>query len=186
VEPGAEDGDRAAVAVEGGVVHELIVEGDMDGLPDLEIVVGFEDLLPAVGQGAVASEDAQATGGEEVLVDFGDAVEGSSETVSLGRHQNSPLTLTPRVAVRSITGSVPHNSLFCGLRINRSMDQGKAKEIMRLCGTDPVTPVLTPRVMQAYRTLTQADGFGFSVQTSVGKTWIAKHFQLGHGLGRAN
>jgi hypothetical protein len=79
MEAGSEDRDRAAVPVEGGVIHELKVEGDVDGLPDLEVVVSLEDLLPAVRQGAVASKDAEATGGEEVLVDFGDAVQGSGK-----------------------------------------------------------------------------------------------------------
>ena len=38
----------------------MVVEGGVDGLPELEIVVGFENLLPAVGNG-VATEDTAVT-----------------------------------------------------------------------------------------------------------------------------
>ena len=68
MEAGCENGNGAPVAIERGMVDELVVEGDVDGFRDLEVVVSFENLLPAVGQGSVASEDAEATSGEEVLV----------------------------------------------------------------------------------------------------------------------
>ncbi len=52
----------------------------MDGFPDGEVVIGLEDLFPAVGEGAVTGEDAEATGGEKFLMDFGNAVQDASET----------------------------------------------------------------------------------------------------------
>ena len=41
MEAGAEDGDGAAAAVEGGVVHKLIVEGDVDGVPLVDDATAF-------------------------------------------------------------------------------------------------------------------------------------------------
>jgi hypothetical protein len=79
VEAGGEDGDGAAVAVEGGVVHEFVVEGEMNGLPDWEVVVGLKDLLPAVSKGTVAGEDAGTAGSKKLLVDFRDAVEDAGK-----------------------------------------------------------------------------------------------------------
>jgi len=44
----AEYGDRPAVLVEGGVGDELIVHGEVDGFPDVAVVVGLDDFFPAV------------------------------------------------------------------------------------------------------------------------------------------
>ena len=48
VESDAEDGDRSAIAIEGWVADELVIEGHMDHFPDWEIVIGFHDFLPAI------------------------------------------------------------------------------------------------------------------------------------------
>ena len=50
----------ASVGVERRVAHELVIHREVSGLPDRKIVIEFQDLLGAVGQVAVAVEDARA------------------------------------------------------------------------------------------------------------------------------
>src|SRR5580658_7180689 len=79
VDAGGEDGDRAAVAVEGGVVDVLVIDGEVNVLPEGQIVIGFDDFFPAVVEGAVAVEDSQAAGFEVSLVFRGNAGDYASE-----------------------------------------------------------------------------------------------------------
>jgi hypothetical protein len=60
-----EDGYRAARAVESRVCDKLVVQGAMEPLGELAIVVHFHDFLRAVAQSTVAVENTQATGLQE-------------------------------------------------------------------------------------------------------------------------
>src|SRR5215207_4952465 len=72
--------NRAAIGVVAGIVDELIVEGQRRPFIEAVSVVGFDDLLSAVVELAVANQNAEATGGEisaglarETFYDAGDA-----------------------------------------------------------------------------------------------------------------
>ena len=80
VHPGAEKRYRAAILVESGVVDELIIQRGVDGFPHFEIVVGFNDLFPAVVQFAVACQDAGAAGLEKFLMGSGQAIHDASQS----------------------------------------------------------------------------------------------------------
>src|ERR1700722_4637672 len=77
MEARAEDGDGAAIAIEGGMVDELVIRSEMNGLPDLAIVIGLDGLFDAVVERAVAGEDTIAAGGEESAMDMRCAAENS-------------------------------------------------------------------------------------------------------------
>src|SRR5947209_3611030 len=67
---------RPAVAVVGGVDHELVVEGQVEVLGQRQAVVGLEDLLGArMRQLAVAHQDAEPAGVEVALAGPGQAVD---------------------------------------------------------------------------------------------------------------
>ena len=59
---------RAAVAVVAGVVDVLRVERSEDAAPDVQRVVGFDNVLAAVVQFAVAEQEAEASEGQIFLV----------------------------------------------------------------------------------------------------------------------
>src|ERR1700676_4139371 len=63
-----ENGYGASVAVERRVSHELVIQGRVNGFPDLKIVVSFEDFLRAVAQRAVTVEHVRAACLEKFLV----------------------------------------------------------------------------------------------------------------------
>ena len=59
------DRHRAAVAVVGGVVHVLIVQAEVRGLGQRQVVIGLENRLrPRMRQLAVADQDAGPAGVE--------------------------------------------------------------------------------------------------------------------------
>src|SRR5580658_2304457 len=77
VEAECADGNRAAVGVEAGVVHELVIEGEEDVFGHAEGVVGFEDLLGGVIELAVAEDETEAAVGEVFAVVLGQAADYS-------------------------------------------------------------------------------------------------------------
>ena len=102
VQPPGEHRHRTAVAVERRIDDELVVHAGVQPVPDLNIIVGLQRLLPAVGQGAVAAEDARAARGKEFLVDVGHAVGNACQPEGVLRAvPKAPFTPTPKVAVRS-------------------------------------------------------------------------------------
>ena len=62
----AEDMRRSADRVVGGIVEELVVRGDEDALGDLQGIIGLDDAFRAVGQRAVADQDAEPAGRQVV------------------------------------------------------------------------------------------------------------------------
>ncbi len=73
---GAERGDEdgAAVAVVAGVVDVLQAGCEVDAAPDVDCVVGFQDIFAAVVEGAIAEQEAEAAVGEVILVVLLDGV----------------------------------------------------------------------------------------------------------------
>ncbi len=53
--------DRTAVGIKRRVLDKLVIESAVESFPDLKIVVRLEDLFPAVGERAVACENAEST-----------------------------------------------------------------------------------------------------------------------------
>src|ERR1700732_477241 len=80
VHPQTEHGDGAAVAIVGGVDDELIVQCDPRS-QHRKTVVSLEDPFgTGIGQLSVANQNSEASGIEERLVHFGDAVDDSGNT----------------------------------------------------------------------------------------------------------
>ena len=83
----AEGGDdyRAAVAVVAGVVDVLQAGGEVDAAPDVDGVVGLENIFAAVVEMAVAEKESDAAVGEIVLVILLDGIadEGQARTILL-------------------------------------------------------------------------------------------------------
>src|SRR5205085_4303044 len=77
--PRGEDRDRAAVGVVGGVCDELIVERPGEALGDRPGVIALEDRFVAIVQPAVADQQTKATGGEEIAMAVGQAVDGGAD-----------------------------------------------------------------------------------------------------------
>ena len=84
---GAEGGDQdgAAVAVVAGIVDVLDAGGEINATPDVDGVVGLEDVFAAVVESAVAEQKAEAAVREIVLVILLDGVgdEGDAGAVLL-------------------------------------------------------------------------------------------------------
>src|SRR5215469_1979093 len=81
-----ENRDRAAVAIVGRVVDELIVECALGEAGYGDAVIGFEDLLGAgIGQLAVADDPAQTAGGEVQLALVRDPVDCACQSDSVVR-----------------------------------------------------------------------------------------------------
>jgi len=59
---------RAAVGVVGGVGDQLVIRGQRQRLVERERVVDFENPLAPVVERAVADQDAEAAGGDEVAM----------------------------------------------------------------------------------------------------------------------
>lgn len=68
VQAARKDLDRAAVGVVGGIGDQLVVGGHRDLLGQRPGIVGFEDPLTPVVERAVADQDAEPAGGDEVAV----------------------------------------------------------------------------------------------------------------------
>lgn len=77
--PDGKNVDGAAVFVVRRVVDELVVEGCPNIREELGAVVGFENGLMAVVEGAVADDEAVSTGFEEGAVFRGDAVDDAGK-----------------------------------------------------------------------------------------------------------
>ena len=60
--------NRAAVRIVGGVGDQLIIRGQRQIPVECEGIVGFEDPLAPVVERAVADQDAEAAGGDEVAM----------------------------------------------------------------------------------------------------------------------
>ena len=87
----------ASVAVERRVGNELVIQREVGGLPDGKIVIGFQDFFAAVGQVAVAVQDARAACLQEFYAGRREAPlrTPARPKVSSGRFHAAPLTLTP-------------------------------------------------------------------------------------------
>src|SRR3954463_4197484 len=68
VESSRENRHRAAVGVVGGGGDELVVGGQRDLLVQRVGVIGLEDALAPVVERAIADQDAETAGGDEVAV----------------------------------------------------------------------------------------------------------------------
>src|SRR5436309_9534334 len=68
VESSRENRHRAAIGVVGGVGDELVIGGQRDLLVQRVGVIGLEDALAPVVERAVADQDAETAGGDEVAV----------------------------------------------------------------------------------------------------------------------
>jgi hypothetical protein len=79
VQPRAKGRDRTAIPVEGRIADELIINGSVNVLQNLKIVVGFQKLLQTVSEFPVASENARPASGKEFLMELGNAIDGSSQ-----------------------------------------------------------------------------------------------------------
>src|SRR5260221_3942715 len=71
----AEDRHGAAIAVVGGVIDALEVEGYIDSLAQFAVVVQLQDFFRAVVEPAVADDETEATGCQEVAVRVGQSVD---------------------------------------------------------------------------------------------------------------
>ena len=98
VEAAGEDVDRAAVGVVGGVGDQLIVGGKGEVLVDRVGVVGLEDPFVAVVETAVADQQAEAAGRQEIAVRAGKPVDGAADADCVAR--TSPIAALDRQACR--------------------------------------------------------------------------------------
>src|SRR5580698_4158663 len=76
-------GDRAAVPVVSGVVDVLHARGDIDSAPDVSRVVGFQNVFPPVGQGAVAKKETKSSIRQVGLMVLDDAVGNECDAGSI-------------------------------------------------------------------------------------------------------
>src|SRR5260221_6547719 len=79
VQARCEDRNWPAILIEGRVGDVLVVQGTVKSPPDLEIVIGFENSLPSVGQGAVSGQNSKAAGRKEFAMNLRQSVENASE-----------------------------------------------------------------------------------------------------------
>src|SRR6516225_9244792 len=89
VQPAREDRDRPAIGVVGGVADKLIVGGEGDALHDRIGVVGFKNLLGTIIELAVADQQAEAAGGEEVAMRLRQSVDRAADADGVVR--SSPI-----------------------------------------------------------------------------------------------
>ena len=71
--------DRAAIGVVGRVRNQLIVGGEREVLVDRVSVVGLENSLVAVVETAVADQQAEAAGRQEIAVRAGKPVDRAAQ-----------------------------------------------------------------------------------------------------------
>src|ERR1035437_9982647 len=76
----ARDNHRAAIKVVGGVTHVLQIRRNEHAPPEVRGIVGFQDVLPAIGKGTIADDETQASVSEVVLVGTRDGVGGEGHT----------------------------------------------------------------------------------------------------------
>src|SRR5437868_1925295 len=74
------DGDRTSVAVIGGVVDALEVEGDADSFLQFPVVVRLNDLLRVVTQSAVAEDEAETARRQVIAVTVRDPIDYPRKT----------------------------------------------------------------------------------------------------------
>ena len=81
----------ATGAVIAGIVDELIVRADMQAVGNRVFVIGFENALPGIGQGAVAEDEAGASGGEIIRMRGRNSVEYTAPDLIFLSPPRSPL-----------------------------------------------------------------------------------------------
>src|SRR3981189_3653003 len=79
VQPSEENRYRPAIGVIGRVGDELVVEGQAHGLEQRDRIIGLQDPLGAVIEPAIADQDAEAAGRDEVAVIPRQAVDGGAD-----------------------------------------------------------------------------------------------------------
>src|SRR3954451_498100 len=79
VQPSREYRHRAAISVVGRVDDELVVGGEGETLVQRVGVIGFEDALAAVVERAIADENTEAAGGQEVAIILRDGIDGATD-----------------------------------------------------------------------------------------------------------
>src|SRR6478735_12745152 len=79
VQAAREDRDRPAVGVIGRVCDQLIVRGQRDVLVHRIGIVGLKDALLAVVESAVADENTEAAGGQEVAIILRDGIDRAAD-----------------------------------------------------------------------------------------------------------
>src|SRR5436190_23078731 len=70
---------RSAIGVIGGIGDELIIRSDGKVLVDRKRVIGLQNSFWLIIEPAVADQQAEAAGREEVAVGAGEAVDGAAE-----------------------------------------------------------------------------------------------------------
>src|ERR1700704_7171820 len=79
VQPSGEDRYRPAVGIIGRVGDELVIEGQAHDVEQRDRIIGLQDPLGAVIEPAVADQDAEAAGRDEVAVIPRQAVDGGTD-----------------------------------------------------------------------------------------------------------
>src|SRR5947209_19131112 len=79
MQPRSQDRDWTSIPVKGRVADKLIVEGGMDSLPDLKIVIGFQNPYPSVIERAIPGANARPARRQKALMHAGDAIEHSRQ-----------------------------------------------------------------------------------------------------------
>ena len=80
-----EDGDRAAVLIEGRIGGELIIEGQGSRLGDSDAVIGFDDALRGIIEAPVAGKNAEPAGREVIARWFRERVDRRRQPDGVGR-----------------------------------------------------------------------------------------------------
>src|SRR6516162_6588621 len=80
MKPARENRYRATVTVEGWIYDELVIKGDMDGSPDLKVIIGLQELLETVIECSITRQYPGASRCKEILMLRRDRVERPCKT----------------------------------------------------------------------------------------------------------
>src|ERR1700751_207437 len=77
--------DRPAVAIVAGIVDVLDAGGDIDSAPQVQGVIGLDDVFPTVIQMAIAEQEAETSSSQVVLVILLDSIRDESDAGAILR-----------------------------------------------------------------------------------------------------
>ena len=110
VQPCRKDRHRPAVGIVGRIDHELIIRRQREILVDGVGVIGLENPLVVVVEPAVADQETEAAGGEEIAMRAGEPVDGAAESDRIVR--TAPIASLHRQARRQAAVDVGERQDF--------------------------------------------------------------------------